>query len=136
MLEQLIVGQAHEGHEHHVQRACGRGRVKGRYGWVDDFDVILTDIAMGRAAGYNMAAKKMVNFSFIPWCQSRVFDLLFDFIGDFTKTPTRVELEGDRDKKRKFMLKCYQLNKLTGVVFCNADEKKVQAVRVDFAKMR
>lgn len=93
-------------------------------------------LAMGRAAGYNMAAKKMVNFSYIPWHQSRVFDLEFDFIGDFTKTPTRVELEGDRDKKRKFMLKCYQLNKLTGVVFCNADEKKVKAVRADFGKLK
>lgn len=93
-------------------------------------------LAMGRAAGHNMAAKKMVNFSYIPWHQSHVFDLVFDFIGDFTKTPTRVELEGDRDKKRKFMLKCYQLNKLTGVAFCNADEKKVQAVRADFAKLK
>jgi len=93
-------------------------------------------LAMGHAAGLNMASKKMVNFSYIPWHQSRIFDLEFDFIGDFTRTPTRVELEGDRDKRRKFMLKCYQLNKLTGVVFCNADEKKVKAVRADFAKLR
>jgi NADPH-dependent 2,4-dienoyl-CoA reductase/sulfur reductase-like enzyme len=92
-------------------------------------------LAMGRAAGYNMAAKKMVNFTYIPWHRSRIFDLDFDFVGDFTRTPTRVELEGDRNKKRRFMLKCYQLNKLTGVVFCNADEKKVKSVRADFAKM-
>jgi 3-phenylpropionate/trans-cinnamate dioxygenase ferredoxin reductase subunit len=92
-------------------------------------------LAMGRAAGYNMAAKKMVNFTYIPWHQSRVFDLEFDFVGDFTRPPTRVELEGDREKKRKFTLKCYQLNKLTGVVFCNEDEKKVKAVRADFGKM-
>ncbi len=92
-------------------------------------------LAMGRAAGYNMAAKKMVNFTYIPWHQSRVFDLEFNFVGDFTRPPTRVELEGDREKKRKFTLKCYQLNKLTGVVFCNEDEKKVKAVRADFGKM-
>jgi NADPH-dependent 2,4-dienoyl-CoA reductase/sulfur reductase-like enzyme len=92
-------------------------------------------LAMGHAAGYNMAAKKMVNFTYIPWHQSRVFDLEFDFVGDFTRPPTRVELEGDRQKKRKFTLKCYQLNKLTGVVFCNEDEKKVKARRADFAKM-
>ena len=92
-------------------------------------------LAMGKAAGYNMAAKKMVNFTYIPWHRSRVFDLEFDFVGDFTRTPTRVELEGDREKKRKFTLKCYQLNKLTGVVFCNEDEKKVKAVRADFGKL-
>ncbi len=92
-------------------------------------------LAMGKAAGYNMAAKKMVNFTYIPWHRSSVFDLDFDFVGDFTRPPTRVEMEGDREKKRKFTLKCYQLNKLTGVVFCNEDEKKVKAVRADFAKM-
>ena len=93
-------------------------------------------LAMGAAAGYNMAAKKMVNFSYVPWHQSRVFDLEFDFIGDFTKTPTRVDMDGDRNKKRKFTLKCYQLNKLTGVVFCNEDPKKVKAVRADFGKLK
>ena len=92
-------------------------------------------VAMGAAAGYNMAAKKMVNFTYIPWHRSHIFDLDFDFVGDFTRPPTRVEMEGDRQKKRKFTLKCYQLNKLTGVVFCNEDEKKVKAVRAEFAKM-
>ena len=92
-------------------------------------------LAMGHAAGYNMAAKKMVNFTYIPWHQTKIFDLDFDFVGDFTRPPTRVEIEGDRAKKRKFTLKCYQLNKLTGVVFCNEDEKKVKAVRADFAKL-
>jgi 3-phenylpropionate/trans-cinnamate dioxygenase ferredoxin reductase subunit len=92
-------------------------------------------LAMGKAAGYNMASKKMVNFTYIPWHRSSIFDLDFDFVGDFNRTPTRVELEGDRNKKRKFTLKCYQLNKLTGVVFCNEDERKVKAVRADFAKM-
>ena len=91
-------------------------------------------LAMGRAAGYNMAAKKMVNFTYIPWHRSSIFDLDFDFVGDFTRPPTRVEPDGDRQKKRKFTLKCYQLNKLTGVVFCNEDEKKVKAARADFAK--
>ncbi|MEO6742160.1 MAG: FAD/NAD(P)-binding oxidoreductase [Chthoniobacteraceae bacterium] len=92
-------------------------------------------VAMGTAAGYNMAAKKMVNFTYIPWHHSSLFDLEFDFVGDFTRPPTRVELDGDRAKKRTFTLKCYQLNKLTGVVFCNEDEKKVKAVRADFGKL-
>lgn len=93
-------------------------------------------LAMGHAAGYNMASRKMVNFSYIPWHQCRLFDLVFDFVGDFTRQPTRVELEGDRNKKHKFMLKCFQLNKLTGAMFCNAEEKAVKAFRTDFVKRR
>jgi NADPH-dependent 2,4-dienoyl-CoA reductase/sulfur reductase-like enzyme len=93
-------------------------------------------LAMGKAAGHNMAAKKMVNFTYIPWHQSKVFDLQFDFVGDFSRPPTRVELEGDRDKKHKFMLKCYQLNRLTGYVFCNEDQKRVQKARQEFPKAK
>jgi NADPH-dependent 2,4-dienoyl-CoA reductase/sulfur reductase-like enzyme len=93
-------------------------------------------LAMGKAAGHNMAAKKMVNFNYVPWHQSKVFDLAFDFVGDFTRPPTRVEMEGERDKKHKFMLKCYQLNRLTGYVFCNEDPKVVQKARVGFPKVK
>jgi 3-phenylpropionate/trans-cinnamate dioxygenase ferredoxin reductase component len=93
-------------------------------------------LAMGAHAGTNMASRKMVNFSYVPWHQSKVFDLEFDFVGDFTKPPTRVELEGDRDKKRRFILKCFQLNKLTGYVFCNEDEKKVKKARAEFPKVK
>jgi hypothetical protein len=83
-----------------------------------------------------MASRKMTNFSYVPWHQSKVFDLEFDFVGDFTKAPTRVELEGDRDKKRRFTLKCFQLNKLTGYVFCNEEEKKVKKARAEFPKVK
>lgn len=93
-------------------------------------------VAMGAHAGTNMASKKMTNFTYVPWHQSKVFDLEFDFVGDFTKAPTRVELEGERDKKRRFTLKCFQLNKLTGYVFCNEDEKKVKKARAEFPKIK
>ncbi len=93
-------------------------------------------VAMGAHAGTNMAAKKMTNFAYVPWHRSKVFDLEFDFVGDFTKAPTRVELEGERDKKRRFTLKCFQLNKLTGYVFCNEDEKKVKKARLEFPKVK
>jgi hypothetical protein len=78
----------------------------------------------------------MTNFTYIPWHQSKIFDLQFDFVGDFTRPPTRVELDGDREKKRKFTLKCYQLNKLTGYVFCNQEPKIVQKARADFPKIK
>lgn len=93
-------------------------------------------LAMGAHAGANMASRKMTNFTYVPWHQSKVFDLEFDFVGDFTKPPTRVELDGDRDKKRRFTLKCFQLNKLTGYVFCNEDEKKVKKARAEFPKVK
>lgn len=93
-------------------------------------------VAMGSHAGTNMAAKKMTNFTYVPWHRSKVFDLEFDFVGDFSKAPTRVELEGERDKKHRFTLKCFQLNKLTGYVFCNEDEKKVKKARLDFPKVK
>jgi NADPH-dependent 2,4-dienoyl-CoA reductase/sulfur reductase-like enzyme len=93
-------------------------------------------ITMGRHAGLNMAAKKMTKFEYVPWHQSHVFDLTFDFVGDFTRPPTRVELEGERDKKHRFTLKCYQLNKLTGYVFCNEEEKKVKKARAEFPRVK
>jgi 3-phenylpropionate/trans-cinnamate dioxygenase ferredoxin reductase subunit len=93
-------------------------------------------LAMGTHAGQNMAAKKMTKFEYVPWFRSNVFDLTFDFVGDFTKPPTRVELEGDRNKKRQFSLKCYQLNKLTGYVFCNADDKVVKKARAEFPRIK
>src|SRR5688572_18115458 len=93
-------------------------------------------LATGAHAGTNMAAKKMTKFEYVPWHQSHVFDLVFDFVGDFTRPPTRVELEGERDKKHRFMLKCYQLNKLTGYVFCNEDEKRVKKARAEFPRVK
>jgi 3-phenylpropionate/trans-cinnamate dioxygenase ferredoxin reductase component len=93
-------------------------------------------LAMGHHAGVNMAARKMTKFEYVPWHQSKVFDLHFDFVGDFTRPPTRVELEGDRQKKRRFMLRCYQLNKLTGYVFCNMDEKVVKKARAEFPRVK
>jgi NADPH-dependent 2,4-dienoyl-CoA reductase/sulfur reductase-like enzyme len=93
-------------------------------------------VAMGHHAGLNMASKKMTKFEYVPWFQSEVFDLTFDFVGDFTKAPTRTEIEGDREKKHKFFLKCYQLNKLTGYVFCNEDPKKVQKARAEFPRVK
>ena len=93
-------------------------------------------LAMGKHAGLNMSAKKMTKFEYVPWFQSKVFDLLFDFVGDFTRPPTRVEMEGERDKKHRFMLKCYQLNKLTGYVFCNEDEKRVKKARAEFPRVK
>ena len=71
-----------------------------------------------------MTGKKRIRFDYIPRWTSQIFDLQFDFVGDFTKPPTRVEVEGDRAKK-EFVVRCFQLNALSGVVLCNQPSEAV-----------
>lgn len=81
-------------------------------------------LIQGRNAGANMTGKKRIRFDYIPRWTSQIFDLQFDFVGDFTKPPTRVEVEGDRAKK-EFVVRCFQLNALSGVVLCNQPSEAV-----------
>ena len=80
----------------------------------------------GKIAGGNMTGKKRTKFEYVPQWSSSIFDLQFNFVGDFAKPPTRVEIEGDRAKK-KFILRCFQLNALSGVILCNQSSEKVAA---------
>jgi NAD(P)H-nitrite reductase large subunit len=72
----------------------------------------------GLVAGANMTGKKRIRFEQIPYFWTEMFDLNFDFVGDFTTTPTRVELRGTYTKK-KFALSYYQGERLRAVVLCN-----------------
>ena len=63
-----------------------------------------------------------------PHFASTVFDLHFDFVGDFTRSTTRVEIEGDRAKK-KFIVRQYALSQLMNVVLCNQPPEKVEAAK-------
>ena len=85
-------------------------------------------IAQGHTAGANMTGKKRIKWEWTPHHASTVFDLHFDFVGDCTKPPTRIEVEGDRAKK-KFIVRHYQLTALTGVVLCNQSAEKVEAAK-------
>jgi len=85
-------------------------------------------VAQGRVAGANMTGKKRIKFEYIPHSTSTVFDLHFDFVGDFSRPPTRVEVEGDAAKKR-FIVRGYQLNALMGVALCNQPPEKVEAAK-------
>ena len=85
-------------------------------------------IAQGHTAGANMTAKKRIKWDWTPHHSSTVFDLHFDFVGDCAKPPTRIEIEGDRAKK-KFIVRHYQLTALTGVVLCNQPAEKVEAAK-------
>jgi 3-phenylpropionate/trans-cinnamate dioxygenase ferredoxin reductase subunit len=84
--------------------------------------------AQGRVAGANMTGKKRIKFEYISHATSTLFDLHFDLVGDFTRPPTRVEVEGDPAKK-KFIVRGYQLNALMGVALCNQSPEKVEAAK-------
>jgi 3-phenylpropionate/trans-cinnamate dioxygenase ferredoxin reductase subunit len=79
-------------------------------------------VVQGHVAGANMTGKKRIKFEFMPYHSMQLFDLNFEFVGDVTKPPTRVELEGDRGKK-KFLLRYYQQQTLAGIVLCNQPDK-------------
>ena len=85
-------------------------------------------IAQGRVAGANMTGKKRIKFEGLTHSTSTVFDLHFDFVGDFSKPPTRVEVEGDPVKK-KFIVRGYQLSALMGVALCNQPPEKIEAAK-------
>ena len=85
-------------------------------------------VAQGRVAGANMTGKKRIKFEYLPHAASTLFDLHFDLVGDFSRPPTRIEVEGDPAKK-KFTVRSYQLNALMGVALCNQSPEKVEAAK-------
>ena len=85
-------------------------------------------VAQGLVAGANMTGKKRVKWDWMPHHSSAVFDLHFDFVGDFSKPTTRIEIDGDRAKK-KFVVRQFHLNALMNVVMCNQPPEKVEAAK-------
>ncbi len=84
-------------------------------------------IAQGKVAGANMTGRKRIKFEHVPHAEGRAFDMHFDFIGDFSKPPTRFEIDGSREKK-KFLARYYQPNGLMGILLCNQPDKVTGAV--------
>ena len=84
--------------------------------------------AQGRIAGANMSGKKRIKWEWMPHLTRTVFDLHFDFVGDFSRPSTRFEIEGDRAKK-KFIIRHYNLTVLSGVTLCNQPEAAVEAAK-------
>ncbi len=85
-------------------------------------------VAQGHVAGQNMTGKKRIKFEYLPHARSTLFDLNFDFLGDFSRPATRVEFEGDLAKK-KFIVRSYQLSALMAVALCNQTPEKVEAAK-------
>lgn len=85
-------------------------------------------MAQGKVAGQNMTGKKRIKFDCVPYFFSDLFDLSFEFFGDFTMMPSRVELDGTR-QKRKFIARYYRGGKLVALVHCNQDRALGQHAR-------
>ncbi len=85
-------------------------------------------VAQGHVAGANMTGKKRIKFEYLPHAGSVIFDLHFEFLGDFSRPPTRIEFEGDLAKK-KFIVRTFQLSALTGVALCNQPPEKLEAAK-------
>jgi 3-phenylpropionate/trans-cinnamate dioxygenase ferredoxin reductase subunit len=85
-------------------------------------------IEQGRIAGANMTGKKRIKWDWLPHFASTVFDLHFDFVGDFSRPPGTMEFDGDRAKK-KFIARYFQQGQLMGVVLCNQSADKVEAAK-------
>ena len=86
--------------------------------------------AQGHIAGANMTGKKRIKWDWLPHHSSTVFDLHFDFVGDFSRPPTRIEIDGDRAKK-KFVVRQYILNTLMSMVMCNQSAEKVETAKAE-----
>jgi NADPH-dependent 2,4-dienoyl-CoA reductase/sulfur reductase-like enzyme len=85
-------------------------------------------LQQGKIAGANMTGKKRMKFDYMPYFFSDLFDLKFEFVGDFSFPPGSVKLEGDR-KKKNFIARYLQGSKVMGIVLCNQSPDKVKAAR-------
>ena len=82
----------------------------------------------GLVAGANMTGRKRIKYDCVPYYCSEMFDLSFEFFGDFRLPASRIEFSGDRAKK-KFVLRYFMGTKLMGIVHCNQDEALGKAAR-------
>jgi NADPH-dependent 2,4-dienoyl-CoA reductase/sulfur reductase-like enzyme len=82
----------------------------------------------GLIVGANITGKKRQRYEQIPYFWTEMFDLKLDFVGDFTVPATRVDLSGSYAKGR-FALRCYQGEKLRGIVLCNHSAGEMTAAK-------
>ena len=75
-----------------------------------------------------MTGKKRLKFEYVPYFFSELFDLSFEFFGDFSLPPSRVEVQGQREK-RKFVARYFRGGKLVAAVHCNQDEALGKSAR-------
>ena len=86
--------------------------------------------AQGLVAGANITGKKRIRYEQIPYFWSETFDLRFDFVGDFSLQPTRVDLRGTYAKK-KFVARYYQGERLRALLLCHASPREVESAKTE-----
>ena len=77
-----------------------------------------------------MTGKKRQRYEQIPYFWTEMFDLHFDFVGDFSMAPTRIDLNGTYTKKR-FTARHYQGDRLRGLLLSNQTAREVDAARTE-----
>src|SRR6202045_2437490 len=82
----------------------------------------------GLIAGANMTGKKRQRYEQIPYLWPEMFDLKFDFVGDFSIAPTRVDLRGTYAKKR-FTARYYQGEKLRAILLSQQTPREVESAK-------
>jgi NADPH-dependent 2,4-dienoyl-CoA reductase/sulfur reductase-like enzyme len=87
-------------------------------------------VAQGHVAGANMTGRKRIKWEYLPHTSTKLFDYHFDFVGDFSKPTTRIEIQGDR-AKGKFAVRHFHLNTLLGISLCNQPSDKVEAAKTE-----
>ena len=89
----------------------------------------------GLMVGANMTGRKRQRYDYLPYFFSDVFDLSFEFYGDFSRKPIMVNFEGDRSKK-KFIARYSDSGKLCGVLLCNHDPEMGEKVAREIRESR
>src|SRR5881296_2450872 len=87
--------------------------------------------SQGLVAGANMTGKKRIRYEQVPYFWTDIFDLRMDFVGDFSVSPTRVDLQGTHAKK-KFTARYYQGDKLRAILLCRQPPRDVETAKSQF----
>lgn len=77
-----------------------------------------------------MTGKKRQRYEQVPYFWTEMFDLRFDFVGDFSVAPSRVDLRGTYAKKR-FAARYYQGDRLRAILLSNHTPKEVDSARTE-----
>jgi 3-phenylpropionate/trans-cinnamate dioxygenase ferredoxin reductase subunit len=84
--------------------------------------------SQGLVAGANMTGKKRIRYEQVPCFWTEIFDLRIDFVGDFSASPTRVDVQGTYAKK-KFTVRYYQGDKLRAILLCQQPPRDVETAK-------
>jgi 3-phenylpropionate/trans-cinnamate dioxygenase ferredoxin reductase subunit len=84
--------------------------------------------SQGLVAGANMTGKKRIRYEQVPYFWTEIFDLRIDFVGDFSVSPTRVDVQGTYTKK-KFIARYYQGDKLRAILLCQQPPRDVETAK-------